>query len=290
MNTYIPIHALEPSPSIEQVFMIEEASQRYAGNRKPYVALKLRDVTGSIRCCIWNTSTSSALAAGKFIIINGKIETYSDDLQVNVKSWQPFKGEPENLSDYVHCPNPNVLKAYLEELETFIDSIEDADYRNIVRNACERLKLTDRMSESPYGFEGRLAYRGGLLMHSVYMLRTITGLFDAFRDSRNELSRDLLVAGAIFRNMGWWAAALPQGNIFTPGPIADLLGIRFASAMVANHTCLNVESDMRAKIDLEKKLKLQQVAFADEKLPNLTPEARLILRAEAIVDSVEFTI
>lgn len=290
MNTYTPIHALEPSPDIEQVFMIEDAAQRYAGNKKPFVAIKLRDVTGSIKCCIWNTRISPALAAGKFIVINGKVETYSDQLQITVKSWQPFSGSPENLSDYVHCPNPNVLKAYLAELDTFIDSIEDSDYRNIVRNACDRLKLTERMSESPYGFEGRLAYRGGLLMHSVYLLRTITGLFETFRDARNDLDLDLLIVGSIFRNMGWWAAASPEGNIFVPGKIAELLGIRFASAMVANHTCLNVESDMRMKIDLEKKLKLQQIALAEEHTPNLTPEATLILRAEAVVDGVDFTI
>lgn len=290
MNSYTPINALEPTPSIEQIFMIEEASQRFAGNRKPYVVLKLRDVTGYIKCHIWNTRLNATLSAGKFIIITGKIETYSDELQVNVKSWQPFQGTPENLSDYVYCPNQNILRVYFEELEGFIDSIEDSDYRNIVRNACDRLNLTKRISESPYGFDGRLAYRGGLLMHSVYLLRTILKLFESFSDARHELSRDLLIAGVLFRDIGWWAASESRGNIFVANNIANMLGVRFASAMVTNHTCLHVESDMQIKIDLNKKLYLQQIAFADHNTPNLIPEAELILRAETIVDNVEFTI
>lgn len=290
MNTYTPINALEPMAGLEQLFMIERVSQRYAANNKPFLHLKLRDLTGSITCCIWNTKLTPDLGPGKFITITGNVETYSDELQINIKNWRSYAGNPDNLSDYVFCPNPNVIKVYLAELETFLDTVEDPEYRDIVRNASDRLKIPDRMSESPYGFEGRLAYPGGLLLQTVYLIRLASNLIASFADCRIKINRDLVIIGIIFRNLGWWVTSYQDGNIFTPNDISHYMGVRFASAMVANHTCMNVESDMHVKINLIKKLGLQQIAFAQEDTPNLIPEARLILQAEAIVDTMEFSI
>lgn len=270
--------------------MIEDVAQKYGGSRKPYISLKLRDITGYVRGFIWNTTLNDALQPGKFILIQGKVETYKQSLQINCQSWQPYSGEPENLSDYVFCPNPHVIKVYAEELEGFLDQIADSDYRNIVRNACDRLRLIERMSASPYGFEGRLAYRGGLLMATVYLLRNVKAAIDTFGDTQTSLNMDLLIAGAIFRNIGWWPAAKRGGQIFVPGDIATLLGIRFASGMLTNHICISTESDLQIKIEQSKKIKLQQIAIAQEDTPNLTQEARFILNAEAIINSVEFTI
>jgi hypothetical protein len=291
MNTYLPINTLIPCPEIEQVFLIEEANQRYGNNRSPFVSLTLKDMTGRLKCMIFNTKISPPLEAGKFILIKGRVESFASHLQIVAESWQPFNGSPDNLSDYVICPNLNVLKVYGERLQSYVDSMTDADYRNIVGNGCERMSLVDKMSYAPYGLSGPLSYRGGLLFHTTQLLRVSLSILDAFEDCQHGLNRDLLIAGCIFRNIGWWPCTTAKGDIFTPSPIYNALGVRFASAMVANHVCISTESDLHIKLELDKKLGIQHIAFADTHTPaELSSEAALIIGAERIVDSTELKI
>lgn len=289
MNTYIPIKHLDVTPNIEQTFLIEGADQRFGSNRKPFSILKLRDLTGTIKCFLFEQELNEALEVGKFIVIVGKVELRNEEMQLVAKSWQPFNGHPENLSDYIHCPNPNVMAVYAERLQKYLDGIEDSDYRNITGNICSRMKLFDKLQSFPYKLDGQWSYRGGLLIHAVMLLGIITKILEAFEDGRHELNRDELILGTIFRELGWWPSTTQKGDLFVASSIYQSLGERFVAGMVANNACRTTEQDLKMELPLTKKLALQHIAFiGDEKWAG--PELKLIMQAEKILKETKFAI
>lgn len=289
MNVYIPIKHLESAPSLEQVFLIQDAQQRFGKN--PFVILTLSDLTGTIKCYIFDQKLNPALEVGKFVLLNTKVEVREESLQLVAKSWQPFNGHPDNLSDYIHCPNPNVIEAYAERLKTFLDSIEDGDYRNIIGNvSSQRMRLFDKLKEYPCGLTGKYAYRGGLLVYTVQLLSLINKAIEAFSEGQHDLNKDLLILGCIFRNLSWWPGTTQKGDLFVASEIHKKLGVRFIAGMLANHACITTESDLKIQIPLEKKLNLQHVAFASENDPNILPEVRLIIASQEMLESANFKI
>lgn len=292
MNTYIPIKHLEVVPSLEQIFLIEGSEQRFGINKKPFVILKFKDLTGKIKCFIFGQELNDALGIGKFISVTCKVELRDEEMQLVAQSWQPFNGHPDNLSDYIHCPNPNVLKVYAERLQSYIDSIEDSDYRNMIGNlTSDRMRLFKKLEDHPFELSGKWSYRGGLLIYTVLLIGLINKILEGFQDGQHSLNKDTLILGTIFRNLGWWPCTIQKGDLFVPSEIHDQLGIRFVSGMLANHSGLTTESDLKIQLPLSKKLALQHIATAT---PNsnitLSAEADLILKAEEILKKMDFNI
>ncbi len=290
VNVYVPIAHLKNGVTYEQICLITAGKRLIAKNGKPYILITISDISGSIEGYIWDYAKNNhTLVKGKFAHIKFIVKEYKEKLQFNANASEaiPYNDPVINLSDYIVGPNENVIKVYSDEIKTTIDSITDSDYRDIINNAIDpqRINLLEVLKSNAYGCKGPLAYRGGLLIHTYYLLQMVLNIVKGTQGIDLPLDRSLLIVGALLRNLGWISIASPESLQCLPTDSLSLLGSRASSFMLTNHICITTESDLKITIPEKKKLALQNIALASNgPVFPLSLEAKIVYWANQIVD------
>lgn len=232
---YTPISNLKLG-KVEQIFLVSDVSAYSGKNNNPYIIITLQDVTGRIKCSVWNcdfSKVSDWITKGKYIFINGEVKLYKNEFVISsrIESVSPFNGEPENTDIYISGINENETKVYIDEIDSCISRIDDPHLRDIIQYAISSTDLKSLLSKSPYGLHGNFAYRGGLLSFVYFMLKFI----DSQTKNINQLiyedgiSYSLLVVSILLKYIGWHEAVDMEVRKIIPNNKYKLLGIEYLS-------------------------------------------------------------
>lgn len=293
MQEYVPIRALQVGQSYSQIFLVSavanKTSKKNAG--KSYVQLTLKDVTGTIRGCVWDLQVGENeqdLVPGKFISLAITVESYNGEKTFIAKNLAPYRDTVENMTDYIPGPNNHVLNVLKDDVEKVISDIDDPHYRDIVNNACQQIRLMDILQENAYDTDGPLSHRGGLLTHVALTLRAALGMVETGREPSVDIriDRSLVIAACLLRNLGYVSGLQNNGTNFVAQDSAKLLGIRHLSTMWANHILISTESDLKLTIPEPKKLALQNACLAENLDQCVTIEARIVFLANQFTDEI----
>ncbi len=287
MAPYIPINQIKTiGKEISQVFMVSVWNMRKSSRGVSYVDAIFQDVTGQIKAKIWQCKLT--LNPGDFVLISGTIETYQNVLQIVIQGekLQKFTGSPSNLTDYVAGMNEDVLKVYEEELRKLIDKIDDTHYRDIFYSADQRIHLIDILKESPYGFSGPLAFRGGLLLHVLYSMKCALAIVDCYWDLDICINKSLIILGSIFKNIGWYTITDFSGNVVVANNSYQLTGLERASFRLVHDLLLHVESDLNVELPEAKKLALENITQNDSDIRTI--ESQIIANASKMTNTLYF--
>jgi hypothetical protein len=287
IDTYTPIEHWQAGQSLDTVFMVDSVSQGHTRENKPFIRLTLKDVTGTIEGNVWGASlktTRDLFVPGEYIRASLALHFYQNQLQfkTTLDKIQKYRGIPENIHDYVLGPNENVLDVYQDDLSALLDDVDDAEYRDIIGSARARGGILNTLRTTPYGLDGPLAYRGGLMIHT---LKSTNLAMAAIEDFDATISRSLVVAGCLFRNIGWATTTFFEGNILRPKDAFYMTGLYRASARYVDHTMLNVESDLNIEIPEGKKQALHNLCNKADHIN--TVEGRVVAQANYMVDILQ---
>lgn len=293
MQEYVPIRALQVGQTYSQIFLISAVANKTSkkSEGKKFVLITVKDVTGSLRGCVWDLQIDESeqdFVPGKFVSMTIVVESYNNERTFVAKNIAAFKDQIENLTDYVPGPNDHVLGVLKEDVEKVIADIDDPHYRDIINNTCQHVRLIDMMSSNAYGDSGPLAHRGGLLTHTALTLKVALGMVETGREPSVDIriDRSLVIAACLLRNIGFISGFQTNGTNFIPQDSAHLLGIRYLSAMWANHILISTESDLKLIIPEAKKLALQNACLADNLEQCMTIEARIVFLANKFTDEI----
>lgn len=283
-DSYVPILALEEGKSYSQVFMVGgspiQRTARHSDGNKPYIHLTLKDNSGEIKGCVWN-SAKGDLEMGQFVTLNIKVNNYRGQKNFTAESFKPYNGKPSNLSDYVNIPNTTVLDTYVEELDKYIGQITDSVYRDIILH-CKETGFFDKYKATPYRDSGKLCHAGGLLIHSINLARLTLAVESGLRPLEAPLDHSLLIAGSLLFNCGWISCGAFQGDIWRPNSAASLLGSRRLGFMLVNHMVISAESDKNITFPENKSLAIQSIPEPDFME---TPEYTVIAAANGLLNT-----
>lgn len=177
----------------QQTLLIKQADEKETKNHKTYLKMILCDSTGEISGNLWDTNATEELSAGHIIIVDGKITSYQDQLQIKFE-----KVMPSTSTDYqALLPTaPEDYDQLKNELMTYYSQIDNPVYKLIVKTLLkkhEREFLTYPAAKSVHH-----NFYHGLLFHTVSMLRQITG----YTNQYPQLNRELMYSAAIIHDMG----------------------------------------------------------------------------------------
>lgn len=183
---------------LEGFYILKSAAAKISSNNKPFLAAVLADSTGEIDAKVWGyAGPIGQNDEGRILKIRGSVSEYRGALQISVEKLRLAEsGDPYDLADLVPVAPIDVESSW-QELETFVESIEDDDYRRLCRKLVRAHK--DALMDIPAAKSVHHSFLGGLLMHTLNMLRTADFLARLYADT---LDRSLLLCGVCLHDLG----------------------------------------------------------------------------------------
>jgi len=198
-NQYI--NELETGQKINTEFVIRNKAQRTKKNGKKYCLLVLQDKGGFIDGVIWNDSLVdfNDLNEGDFVRIDdGIVSEYRSKKQIEVLSIEKIDNVGSlDRSDFEKTTKKDIKKM-LSELIDYINSVKNVYLKKLLDMFFRDRDFLKVFSNATAAVRFHHAYRGGLLEHTLSVLKICDWLSNFYEN----LDRDLLITGAIFHDIG----------------------------------------------------------------------------------------
>jgi 3'-5' exoribonuclease len=171
----------------------------------PYLALELRDRTGSVQARAFRDADAMAgrFERGELVSVSGRVERFRDDLVVEItdirRAAEGGPGGDEQVAIEAFLP---VAYRDMEELDGFLDHLAsevfDQGYKALLDSLLADEQIRAAFRRTPCTRNGHHAYLGGLLEHTVAVATLARELCDLHR----RLNSDLLITAAIVHDLG----------------------------------------------------------------------------------------
>jgi 3'-5' exoribonuclease len=193
------IAELRPGQRFEGVYACARKDRLTARNGSAYLALELRDRTGTIAARVFREADRIAgrFERGDAIRVRGKVERFRGQLSAEIED---LEAVAEGDAD----PGQFLPAAYRdrEELEGFLEHLTREVHDEALRGVAAKLlfegEIAEEFRRAPCTRAGHHAYLGGLLEHTV-AVATLVGETCVLHP---KLDSDLLGAAALLHDIG----------------------------------------------------------------------------------------
>ncbi len=199
MSESVTVSALRPTQEIDAVFACTRKDRLTSRAGTPYLALELRDRTGTVPARAFRDADVLAgrFERGDLVRVAGRVERFRDELQIDVR--QIARADPAQVDPADFLPS-----AYrdLDELDGFLEhlagEVYDPGLKALVGAFLGDASMRAALRRAPCTRAGHHAYLGGLLEHTVAVatLAQETCLLHVRLDS------DLMIAAALLHDVG----------------------------------------------------------------------------------------
>jgi 3'-5' exoribonuclease len=197
------VSALRPGEEVRGVFACVRKDRLMTRTGSPYLALELRDRTGTISARAFRDADalSGRFDRGDLVRVTGRVERFRDQHVVEVVDVARVAvGDGDGSVD----PGQFLPVAYrdLDELDGFLEhlagEVYDARYRGLLSSLLGDRELRAAWRRAPCGRSGHHAYLGGLLEHTV----AVGTLALEVCQQHGRLNSDLLLTTALVHDLG----------------------------------------------------------------------------------------
>jgi len=198
----------QPAPNVAELRPGQPFSGRFGCLRKdrmtgrngsPYLAVELRDRTGTITARVFREPdrVATRFDRGDAVVASGRAERYRGELVAeldDVRRLEPGSWDPAEFLP--------VAYRSLEELDGFFEhltrEVHDPALRSVVERVASSEPVATELRRAPCTRAGHHAYVGGLLEHSV----AVGTLVIEVCQLHPRLDSDLLMAAALLHDVG----------------------------------------------------------------------------------------
>ena len=193
----VEIAELRSGAEVEGVFACSRKDRLTARSGTPYLALELRDRSGTIPARAFRDADFLAgrFERGDLVRIKGRAERFRDELQLAVESIE--RAEGADPADFLP-----VAYRDMEELDGFLEhlarEVHDAEVRRLLAAFMDDPAFRHDLRRAPCTRGGHHAYLGGLIEHTV----AVATLALEASSLHPRLDSDLLLTAAILHDAG----------------------------------------------------------------------------------------
>jgi 3'-5' exoribonuclease len=190
---------LKPGREVEGVYACIRKDRLTARTGSPYLALELRDRSGSLPARVFRDADFLAgqFERGDLVWVTGRVELFRDQLQLEVQTIR--RAEPDDADPAAFLP---VAYRDLDELDGFFEhlarEVHDRDYARLLEAFVSDLEFREQFRRAPCSRAGHHAYLGGLLEHTV----GVATLAHELCLVHPGLNPDLLLTAALLHDVG----------------------------------------------------------------------------------------
>jgi 3'-5' exoribonuclease len=195
----LAVATLRPGQDVMGVFACARKDRLVTRSGTPYLALELRDRTGTIPARVFRDADVLAgrFERGDLVRVAGRVDRFRDELQLEVRA--VTRVDPATADPAQFLP---VAYRDLDELDGFLEhltrEVHDPGYSALLASLLADDELRAQWRRAPCTRGGHHAYLGGLLEHTVAVatLATETCVLHP------RLNSDLLICAALVHDLG----------------------------------------------------------------------------------------
>lgn len=193
------ISTMRPGDEIAGVFACVRKDRLLARTGSPYLALELRDGSGTIPARAFRDADALAgrFERGDLVRVTGRIERFREELQLEIATIikaPDGEADPEEFLP-VAFRDRDELEGFLEHL---VREVHDPGYRKLLDALLADAELRAQWRRAPCSRNGHHAYLGGLLEHTV----AVGTLALETCQLHVKLNSDLLITAALVHDLG----------------------------------------------------------------------------------------
>ncbi|MGC9323173.1 MAG: 3'-5' exoribonuclease YhaM family protein [Desulfomonilia bacterium] len=261
---------------IKAVFLVSERRLLTARNGKSYAKLLLTDKTGDIPGIMWEDAQQqiSGIEPGDVVGVKASAESYDNRLQLRIERMIRLSDNDVDMSSLIPTSGKDI-DGMMQEVEATLGTIRNPSLKRLLENVFSREGVREEFKKAPAAKGIHHNYVGGLLEHSLQILKAIDALCPVY--AQVGLNRDLLIAGALLHDIGK-IYEYSYSRFIDMTPVGRLLGHIYLSAHIT-------DTEISSIPDFPEELKLQllhmilghhgQLEFGSPKLP-MTREAMVL--------------
>ena len=177
--------------------LITKSEKKVTAKGKDYLDLTLSDKDGEISAKYWdyNESVQGQFPAETLVKVRGTISQYNGADQFRVERIRKATDADDvNMADFVRSASYSGEYMYAQ-LSECVNGFADADFKKLVSYILEQNK--EKLLYWPAAYRLHHALRGGLLMHTLSIVRLCEGVCKVYPF----VNRDLLLSGAILHDI-----------------------------------------------------------------------------------------
>jgi 3'-5' exoribonuclease len=193
------VSSLRPGEDIRGVFACTRKDRLMTRTGSAYLALELRDNTGSIPARAFRDADALAgrFERGDLVRVAGRVERFRDELVLEVSDVARAEGSDADPAEFL----PRAYRD-LDELDGFAEhlarEVYDRRYRALLDGLLGDAELRASLRRAPCTRAGHHAYLGGLLEHTV----AVATLAHELCQLHPRLNSDLLLTAALVHDLG----------------------------------------------------------------------------------------
>ncbi|MHC4623807.1 MAG: 3'-5' exoribonuclease YhaM family protein [Planctomycetota bacterium] len=272
------VNEIEPGQTISDIYMVREPILRSTTRGDLYIAMYLSDRTGQLNGRMWQATEGvyKSLPKPGFVHIEGRSELYQNNLQIVVNSVSVVDAGKVALEDFL-ARTKNDTKQMFEQVRSIVGRIKKPQLKALVEEFLADGELMEQFRKAPGGTSLHHNYLGGLLEHTVNMLRVAVAILPLYPN----VQADLVLAGIFLHDMGK-TTELSYDMAFSYTDSGQLIG-HIAHTLLMVHQKANALADRGAPVDKQVMDALGHIIlshhgeyeFGSPKLP-ATPEAFMV--------------
>jgi len=193
------ISDLKAGEPVDDVYLLCKNELKSSRNDSLYLDLLFRDKSGTVTGRMWDASEKvyEAFAADDFVHVKGRVEQYRNEMQISVKTLSQPDMTKLRLRDFMAQSERDPLEME-KDLRQLLSVIQDPDYRRLVDAFLADEEFMTAFRTAPAAIVNHHAYLGGLIEHTLSMMR----LAVAVADNYPRLRRDILLTGILLHDIG----------------------------------------------------------------------------------------
>jgi len=201
MKKQLYIEDLRPGDHLTELFLVRSSQVNTGRTGSKYISLTLVDRSGQVDGKVWDNvdATAKSYEEGDVVSVSAEANLYQGQLQLRVTKLKRMDPGAVDMSDFVPTSpvDPDAMLAALKEL---LDArLADPHFRGLVEALFADRELVREFSVCTGGKAIHHAYRGGLLEHTLSMVRIAALLCDHYGPLLNQ---DLLLTGTTLHDLG----------------------------------------------------------------------------------------
>ncbi|MDH3585028.1 MAG: HD domain-containing protein, partial [Phycisphaerae bacterium] len=193
------VENLLPNQFIEGVFAIQNCQLGVTKAGKSYLKCLLGDRTGRLPGRMWNTSEDlfAQLPTDGFVQLQGQTQPYQGEMQIIIQQIRAVTPDTDELVELLPSTDRDI-ESMFNQVVRVLDSLTSPPIKALARAYLDDAELMNRFRQAPAAQQLHHAYLGGLLEHTLSLLKVAEAVLPLYP----QVNRETVLMGLFLHDLG----------------------------------------------------------------------------------------